>query len=147
MPTPVREQALAAIRLALDTQLTGVRVYRNRAAPLVNFPAVNLVDGGMKPDDGTLGFTRYDLSFAVQGAVEATDDEGLGPALSDLQARIVVALMGNVTLGGTVVDVHEGDTATNFDRGGDSRKPVAMIETEFTAVFFTREGDPYVGGP
>lgn len=146
MPTAVREQALAAIRLALETQLTGVRVYRNRSSPIVTFPAVNLADGGMKPDDGTLGFTRYDLSFVVRGAIEAADDEALGPALSDLQARIVVALMGNVTLDGTVVDIHEGDTETAFDRP-EGRKPVAMIETEFTAVFFTREGDPYIGGP
>ncbi len=146
MPTPVREQALAAIKSALTTQLTGVAVYRNRSAKIVSIPAVNLIDGGMRPDDQTLGFTRYEMDFAIQGLVEASTDDELGPALSDLQARVVAVLLGNVTLNGTVIDIHEGGSSVEIDRG-EGRGPNGMIETEFVCEFFTREGDPYTGGP
>ncbi|MGE0715647.1 MAG: hypothetical protein AB7P02_09400 [Alphaproteobacteria bacterium] len=144
-PVAVREQALAAVETAMQT-LGGVTVYRNRSSRIVSLPAVNLVDGGMKADDETLGLTRYDMEFSVQGYVDPANDAAIGPAISDLQARIVEALLADPTLGGVVVDVHEGESRVDIDRG-EGKAPVAMIETDFTVEFFTREGDPYATGP
>lgn len=146
MALPIREQALVAVRTALETGLVGVTVHRNRTARISVRPSANLLDGGMTPNDETLGFTRYALRFAVQGYIETADDELLGPAMSELQAAIVTALLGNVTLGGVVVDVHEGETTVEVDRA-EGRLPGGVIETEFTVDFFTAEGNPRLAGP
>lgn len=146
MPTAVREQILAAAATRLAT-LTGVAVERNRTAAVGAFPALVLRDGGMTPDDQTLGLTRYRLRFQVEGWVEAATDALLGPALSDLQARVVAALLADVTLGGLAVDLAEGETADPEIDRGEGRRPLAAFATDFTVEFFTREGDPYQPGP
>ncbi len=146
MPTPVREQVLAAVATLLAA-IPGVALYRNRTVPVATFPALVLRDGGMTPSDETLGFTDYRLRLDVEGWVSAGTDAELGPAISELHAAVVAALLADTRLGGIAVDLHEGETSDPEIDRGEGRAPVAVFSTAFDVRFWTREGDPFTAGP
>lgn len=129
MPTPIREQVIAAIaaRLAL---LTGVRVERNRDREIEPsmMPMLVLVDGGQSVDEGNSGIRRYVLRLAIEGYVAAPTSAGLGPDLSGLYARTVEQLLADHTLGGLAVDLREGDLADPVIDREPGHRPIAAFE-------------------
>lgn len=153
IPTPVREQALAAVHGRLAAVCApavpgGPTLYRNRRkeVPDAAMPALNQLDGGHDdPAEETL-YTEYPLSVSVEGFVKATADEALGPALSDLHARVVKALLADRTLGGVAVDLVEGGMVADLNHGTGSA-PQARFTALFTVRFWTRPGDPFTAAP
>lgn len=145
MTDSVREQILAAAKTLLDG-IAGWTFSRNRTARVVAYPSGVLVDGGQRADDQTLGLTRYSMDFTVEGYVQAATDDEIGPAVSAGIALIVAALMGDPQLGGLAVDLHEGETSVEFDRG-EGKAPIGQFAIGFTVEFFTREADPLTAGP
>lgn len=152
-PIPVREQVLAAVHGRMAAFCTpavtgGPTLYRNRRkeVPDAAMPALNMLDGGHDDPAEEAAYTEYPLTVSVDGFVKATADEALGPALSDLHARVVAALLADRTLGGVAVDLTEGGMVSDLNHGTGT-SPQAKFTQFFTVRFWTKHGDPYTAGP
>ena len=91
---PIREAAYQRVATALAT--TSTPVERNRRAPIEprEMPILILRDAGHTArQDDEAGLVTYLLTITVEGYVAATE-AGLGLAVSDLHARVVLALVG-----------------------------------------------------
>lgn len=149
MPTPVREQVLAAIKvkLAAIAGIAGLVVERNRDAEVQSFPTLVIVDGDMAADNSiNSASTQYEMEVIVEGYVVASEYESLGMAVSTLQAEVVKALTADYTLGGIAFDINEMQTSVDVNRN-DGQSPAAFFATVFIAQFHTKQGDPYTVGP
>jgi hypothetical protein len=142
MPTPLREQVIAALADRLAT-LTGVRVERNRDREIEPsmMPMLVIVDGGQSVDEGNSGIRRYVLRLAIEGYVAAATPAGLGLALSDLYARTVELLLADHTLGGIAVDLREGDLADPVIDREPGHRPIAGFELSIEVEYWTAPGD------
>ena len=144
MPTPVREDVLAAVKTALDG-VAGATAYRNQYLPLkqAELPALVLFDGDEFSDADSTGVTIHTMTIDVE--ITATGAT-IGTTLNDLYAKTVVALTADVTLGGFSFDVREtGMELTEID---DSRAStlVAIATVSFEIDYLTAENDPYTIG-
>ncbi len=147
MPDPIREQVLAAFKtkLAAITGVSGLTVHRNRDTEVVQFPALNVLDGNQTADDGVTGYTRYEMEVAVEGWVKSTTAL-LGSDLNQLYAKTVQQAVSDRTLGGLCVDVLEVDTAVDLNRA-EGQAPSAAFLTTFQIIFMTKQGDPFTLAP
>jgi len=146
MSTSIREQVLAALESRLGT-VAGVTVERNRVESVTEFPALVMIDGGHTVTDENTGLKLYRLRIDVEGYVEATTAAELGPALSDLYAKAVAALMADRTLGGIAIDVHEGELRDPEIDRTQGHGPHAAFSLAFEVDYATNPTDPYQPGP
>lgn len=148
MPTSIREQILVAFKAKL-TGLSGVTVYRMRRKPVdqVNMPAVNQLDGMDRVTEEVFGYDKREMPVAVEGFAAGATDEAMASAASDLEARVVAAVLsGDRRLGGLCVDIAEGEAEFDADEG-DGKSPEAAFARTFLVTFFTGSGDPFAAGP
>lgn len=148
MPTAIREQILVAFKARLAT-LPGVTVYRMRrkAVARTEMPAVNQLDGMDEITEEVFGYDKRQMPVVAEGFVTAATDEAMASAASDLEAKVVQALLASDrTLGGLAVDITLGEAAFDAD-DGDGKGPEAAFSRTFVVTFFTGAGDPFAAGP
>lgn len=142
MSTSIREQVLAAVETQLAT-IASVTVERNRVEPVAAFPTLVLVDGGHTVSEENTGLKLYALRLEVEGYVQTTTTPELGPALSDLYASAVTALMTDCTLGGIAIDAREGELRDPEIDRTQGHGPHAAFSLAFEVDFATDPADPY----
>ena len=146
MPVCIREQVLAAFEARLST-IAGVTVERNRVEPVTAFPVLVMIDGGQTPSEENSGLKLYALRVDVEGYVQAGTAAELGPALSDLYAQAVKALMADRTLGGLAIDVREGEMRDPEIDRTQGHGPFAAFSLGFVVDHLTDPNDPYQPAP
>lgn len=146
MSTSIREQVLAAVEARLSN-IIGVTVERNRVEPVTVFPSLVLVDGGHTVSDENTGLKLYALRLDVEGYVQAETADELGPALSDLYAKAITALMADRTLGGVAIDVREGELRDPEIDRTQGHGPHSAFSLAFEVDYATDPADPYQLGP
>jgi len=139
-----REAVLAALVTALRG-LSGVTVYRQRGKAVKERPALNVLDGGHAEPLCLTGQTEYRLSVEIEAHVGAAKDEDLGPAASELYARVVETLTADPSLGGLVTDVAEGAMTPLDHAEAEGAAAAAVFVLEFTVTFATAERNPRSG--
>ena len=92
------------------------------------------------------GATRYRLVVDVEGYVTAASDSALGPAINSLYAELTRLALGDFSLGGTAVDVREGDLDDVYI-DPDASRPTGAFSMSFEIDFSTATGDPFTLGP
>ena len=147
MPTPIREQVLAAFHTAIDTALS-VDVERNRSReiPVDSTSYVVLLDGQQYIASDETGLIFYTMTVTVEGYSRAATDALVGPAVNALYADVVAAAVADHTLGGLSVDVREGDLPDVYI-DPEASKPTMAFALDFEIDYFTKETDPYTIGP
>lgn len=148
MSLTIRERILAKLVEVLATELTGVRVERNRDARVQEFPSIILIDGAQQPfEPESTGFNEYHLTATIEGYVQHEDQSELGPALNDLYGRAIKAVMADRSLGGIAIDTAEGFMDPPSIGRRENQQPTAMFSVEITVKFWTAENDPFELGP
>lgn len=150
MTLSIRERVLSAFFDQLSG-LSGVASYRNRDTdvPADRLPAVVQRDGGMIRQYEATDLVLITLGIELECFVAALTDAELGPAISDLYARVTQMVLADPTLGGLAVDLVEtenmmGDPVIARD-GAD--RPNAAFTLSFSVTFFLKPGDPYSTAP
>lgn len=97
---PLREAIFNALHqhlIAAFPDLTEDRVERNRTSEIGDkelLPRLIITDGGQAPTDvETPGEQEFLFEVEVQGHVSAPTDAEIGPAMNDLHARILEAML------------------------------------------------------
>lgn len=143
MPTAIRETALAAFFTRLQT-MTGVAVertpdFRFKASDL---PAVAQFAGGHQAvDRNAPGITRL-VRIRLDCGVKAATADLLEPAINDLHAKIVVAVMGDPQLGG-LVDGYVREAEMSDPDFDDAGVPNSRFTLTFEFELTTSETSPY----
>ncbi|MDP6622793.1 MAG: hypothetical protein QF754_11065, partial [Alphaproteobacteria bacterium] len=140
------EQVLAAFTARLAA-IPDITVERNRIEPVVAFPTLVMVDGGQTVSEENTGLKLYALKLDLEGYTQATTAAELGPALSDLYAKAVAALMTDRTLGGVAIDVREGELRDPEIDRTQGHGPHAAFSLAFEVDYATDPADPYQFGP
>lgn len=148
MPTPIREQALAAFEAALIAGLTAIPVERNRSRAIPEDAAkyVLVFDGPQIKVSDETGVDVYRMTVSVEGYIRVKGDALAGPALNELYADVVVAATADLTLGGIAVDVREGNMPDAYI-DPDATLATMAFELEFEIDYMTKQDDPYTLGP
>jgi len=146
MPTSIREQILAAFLARLQT-IANVTVERNRVEPVADFPSLLMMDGGQSVTEENTGLKLHALRVEVEAYVGGATAAELGPALSDLHARAVLALMADRTLGDLAIDVREGELRDPEIDRTQGHRPFAAFSLAFEIDYFTDPSDPYQPAP
>lgn len=147
MTTSVRETVLAAVATKL-AGVSGATVYRNRGKEIAEsaLPALNLVDGGATVVETGHAFALYTMSATVEGYCKAATAALLGPAINDLHAKTLAAVMADRTLGNIAIDIREGDLGVEIDRT-DGASPNGAFSLLLEIDYATIPGDPYTLAP
>jgi hypothetical protein len=145
----IREQALAWVATQLGT-IAGATVTRNATTPIEG-TALNLLDGGHEIDGEQNPFIDLvTLNFDVECFVPCASDAAIGPAVSDLAAKVRKTLVqggGIAPVGGLAQDIRNtgmSEPELIRERG---RASGAGFVLAFAIVLFERRGDPYALGP
>ena len=147
MPTPIREQVLAAFHTVIDTALTAtVERNRSREIPKTETSYVVILDGPQFKASDETGIAFYTMTATVEGYSRASSDALVGPALNTLYADVVTAAVADHTLGGLCIDVREGDLPDAYI-DPESSQPTMAFSVDFEIDYFTKHGDPYTLGP
>jgi len=148
LPTPIREQVLAALFQALQAGLAAdggeavATIERNRRPANQVFPAVFQVDAEAGEDVlEETGVDRITATVLLEGQVQAEGDEDIGPAQNLLAARVLRVALANPTLGGVAVNMMRGDVAYTLER--EASPPTASFQAELRIEYWTVTGDPF----
>jgi hypothetical protein len=148
--TAFREAAFAAIAARLSSQLSGVAIERNRRGainPEEALPRVILRDGGHSAEeDDAFGRILYRVEAVVEGHATAATDAAQGPAVNDLHARVVAALIGvelTVGVAGGSIWMQERSTEVVMPDADTAATPTPA----FVSVFAFDLRVPDQGGP
>jgi hypothetical protein len=153
MPTPVREQIMAALESVL-VRIGGVTVERDRPDefPAVHLLALNVLDGGQRADHSVHGQTRYTMQVTVEGCVRSSDTETTGSELTAPYAKVAKLcgpkqrLPKTLEPDGLVVSTHETALSVELQRAGQEEFHAGFaLEIEVDCI--TAAGDPYALGP
>lgn len=151
-----RETVLQAFKTQLavinsagaGTTVTIARNVDDALDAATKLPAVIMVDLGMEKNGADVGGEitgqdRYMLRVGVYGYVSNATDEGLGGDISDLQARIVKAMLADTTLAGAAEYLREAAMDDPDYDHVDGHRPNAAFITHFEVEFVTKQGDPF----
>lgn len=144
MTLSARETVLAAF-YALLGDIADVKRFRMPAFELSvdDLPAVVMIDGGDEAADDQVGALQLGQRVAVVGAVSSATADGLGPALSDMRARIRAALGADPTLGGLAKLVRYQSTDDPVVVTESGFDPYAVLSLDYLIEFDEGEFDPY----
>jgi hypothetical protein len=139
-----REVAITRLMAALGT-LTGITVERNRRSQpdAEEAPVMVVYDSGHNASADSAGLASYEMQVLIEAVVSGPDDASLGPALNDLYARTLAALLADTTLGGAVTDISETSFDVRVATVDDSAAPLAFSTLTMTLSFFTDYGNPF----
>jgi hypothetical protein len=139
----IREMAISRLVAALGA--VGVPVERGRRSQpdADEAPVMAVYDGGHNATVDDSGLATYEMQVLVEAAVSAADDATLGPAVNDLYARTIAALMADPTLGGVVTDTVESAFDIRVPDVDESATPLAISTLTVTLRFFTDYGNPF----
>lgn len=143
--TPLRESVLAAAADVLRQAIPDVPVDRARRAPPARGELPRLVLIGLNAQaDQTQSpsETFWTFDFQVAGYVSAATDLGAEQALSDLHARVMVALE-NADLGPGAVQPTVGVAEMALYAAEDSSAPVGQFTVIFQALSIAPTAYPY----
>ncbi len=148
MPTAVRETVLAAFFARLQT-MTGVTVKRT---PDFDFkadelPAVAQFTGGHVIPSQASGIALRTVRVRVGCGVVAASPADLEGAINDLHAKVIVALMADPTLGGSIVGMIREVEMTDPDFDDQAGKPNSQFTLAFELDVSTDELSPYTAAP
>lgn len=152
MPTPIREQVLAAFHAQVSTALSPVVVERNRSNEIQQDQSIYvlLVDGPQAKASDETAIEFYRMTVFSTGYIKldtpTATDADIGPAMNALYADLLNAALSDHTLGGLSVDVREGDMREVYIEPGADH-PTCMFELSFVIDYFTAAGDPFTIGP
>lgn len=142
MTTCIMEQCLEAFQTKLES-IPDVTVLRNSGLKIVEFPTLNMIDGGQKPDNATTQNKTYDLIVDVECWVDADNDDAIGSAKSALYAKLVSVVLTDITLGGVAIDVLESEMLDPIIDRREGAKPHISFSQTFVIRYSTAGDDPY----
>ena len=148
----IAEAVLAVLATVPDQEIEGgqsraVTVELNRRVAIEESdpPILILFEGDETPVNDFSSEDAYELSFAVQAAVNGSGIEAVAFANS-LRADVLKALFGNRTLGGLVRFLEATDGGDWIGVDLDSSKTEGFL-LAFRVGYATREGDPFTFEP
>jgi len=144
MADSIREVALARLFVLLQG-IAGVTVLRNPNHSLgpEDLPAVAQFDGGESVEESATGSLRLGIRVAVACTVKASDAAGLGAALSDLRAKVRVAIAADFTLGGLASIVRYVGCDDPVVVAEEGVAPIAALICDFIIECEEAALDPY----
>jgi len=150
MPTSVEETIFAAVATKLDA-IAGYSFERNlsREVQISDVPMIILIDGDDDQTPYTTGSDLYHVRFDVELFVSGASDAELGPALSELQAKVKATLEdpADPKLGIPAVrDVRYLTRSQPDFIGPDAAQRIYGTALAYEVDFETAEGDPYTAG-
>jgi len=135
------EQCLSAF-YAKIAAIPDVNVRRNSGKEVVSFPSLEMFDGGQKAHNDTTQNKVFDLRVDVECWVQA-DDADIGTAKGALYAKLVTAVLADVSLGNLAIDVLESDMLDPEIDRRKGAKPHACFSVSFIIVYSTAGDNPY----
>lgn len=140
--TAAREAIFAKIEELLNT-ITGVNeVERMPSGDPSKFPALHIWDEGQRLEQAEAGVTEYDMTFNIDGYVEAPGGSPAHTALNALHSSMVQVLVTEPPIGGLVDEITEG--VMNVTIAPLASKRRLAFTAEFTVNFPTNRGNPDV---
>lgn len=129
-----RESALAAFFGQISA--SGITAWRNRRGPIDRSacPCANVIDGGHSDPVHDTATDTYSMTVTVEGFVATATDEQIGPAISQLYGLIADVALSDPGLGGTAIDVAEGEMTVDTSIG-DGVDPLAAFSLIFTISY------------
>jgi hypothetical protein len=105
------------------------------------FPALNLIEGSMQPDNGTEpGVTRYTFTASVEGYVEGSDGLEARTARNALYLEVIRMMIDGTYLDGLAEELSEGPTRRTTAYLSDHER-LGFI-TEFEIIFVAASANP-----
>ena len=145
----VREQILVAVEAALTAIDSGITVTRMRDIDFIPpaLPAINLVDGTVEEIERGCGYDWYQINALVHGYVKDAAPSQLGPKISELAGRILIALEGSAALTALIVQMDVGAISATDTASDDPDTPNAAFEMPLSIDFWTKPRNPNAIGP
>lgn len=140
MPTPCREQVVAAIKTALDgiTGIVGLTVERDRDEHVeeADLPKLALFEGDESLAPDFSGEDGFELQVDIEGYAALAD-------LAVLRASVDAAIFADRTLGGLARDIDVAAEAGPQRLDMDSAAPTKSFVRSYRVLYATVEGDPF----
>lgn len=147
MPTPIREQIVAAFaaKLAAIASVAGLTVEREREDPVTSgeVPFLAVYEEDAAPDSVFAGEIDVILPISVEGIVAGDTRLAARQAAAVLQAEVEKAIFADVTLGGLARDILPGAEQPPARLDADVPDIVASFAITFDISFAVAETDPY----
>ena len=93
--------------------------------------------------DRATDVTVYELDLTIEGAVQATKPEDIGPALSALYGVTVDAIKRAERATGLIEQIGEQDMDATLVRDEEGVQPHAVMSLDSTIRFSAQEFNPY----